>query len=113
MTDVCLADGYIYAATAAGIYRASSNSPILEDANQWQKLSQPTGNALALTTLNDTAYAAIGALGGDAAIWRITPDGANKVTTIKKFRHLDSANGKMTVTSTNAVRIFSDLAKRG
>ena len=107
VTDVCLADGYIYAATSSGIFRAPSNSQILEDANQWQMLSQPTGNTLALETLNDTAYAAIGSLGGDAAIWRITPDGAMKVTTIKKFRHLDAANGKMTVTSTNAVRIFS------
>lgn len=107
VTDIALADGYIYAATAAGIYRASSNSQILEDANQWQKISQPSGNTIALAALNDTIYAAVGTLGANATIWQITPNGAAKATTIKNFRHLDTANGKFTITSTDAVRIFS------
>lgn len=107
VADVSLADSSIYAATAEGIYRTNANSRILEDANQWQKLAKPTGNVIALETLNDTLYAAIGSLGGNAAIWQVTPNSATKVKTIARFRSLSAAYGKFTVATNTTVNIFS------
>lgn len=106
VTDVALAGGYIYAATSAGIYRAKSDSRILEDAAQWSLMGSPSGNALKLESRADTVFAAVGSLGSNAEIWKIVDGQASKVLSIGTFRHMSESGGKMIVTQNGAVNIY-------
>lgn len=103
---VALTTDHIYAATAAGIYRARRDSRLLEDPGQWSLMTTPRGNALCLAAMADTVYAAIGRAGGDVTLWKITADEATAKGRFGSFRHLSASRGKLVMTRGGEVDIL-------
>lgn len=106
--DVCLAGGYIYAATSSGVYRANLSSNALEDPRQWTLLEAPSDDVCALTALNGSLFAVCGERGSECKVWQVDLQNnkATDVLTISSFRDLESDGEKLYITSSNSVSVY-------
>ncbi len=108
VADVCVADGYIYAATSSGVYRADLSSSTLEDPRQWTLLEDPSGDVCAIAVLNGSLYAVVGEKGSECHVWQVDMqnDKAEDFLTVNNFRDLESDGKKLYVTSANSVAVY-------
>ncbi len=108
VADVCVADGYIFAATSSGVYKASLSSSALEDPRQWSLLDEPSGEVCALAALGGSLYAVCGDKGSECHVWQI-PLGegeAHDALTVNSFRSLTSDDNRLYVTTSQSVLVY-------
>lgn len=104
--------GYIYAATAKGIYRGNLNYPLLEDFGAWEKISGtealPDGDTKFITSLNDELYAAVGdtIYASTAGDWNVFLSDENW-----HVSHLYAVNNHLLITEKHGDIIPSDSSR--
>lgn len=100
VNEVCVSGGRIYAGTTTGVYTAPLSSRLLEDYSQWTLLESPTGNVASIAAFDGAVYAAIGTVGQNCPVWKITSDlAANQVfTSANYFRRLTATTDRLIVT---------------
>ena len=103
---VCVSDGMIYVATSAGLYRADLSSRVLEDYGQWTLLPDPAGGVASVVAFAGGVVAAVGEVGGECSLWRLTGSVAEMVTTVSSFRGLDASASRLAVVSSGRVDVF-------
>ena len=109
---VCVSDGMIYVATSAGLYRADLSSRVLEDYGQWTLLPAPAGGVASVVAFAGGVVAAVGEVGGECSLWRLTGSVAEMVTTVSSFRGLDASASRLAVVSSGRVDVFDSAFGR-
>ena len=109
---VCVSDGMIYVATSAGLYRAALSSRVLEDYGQWTLLPDPAGGVASVVAFAGGVVAAVGEVGGECSLWRLTGSVAEMVTTVSSFRGLDASASRLAVVSSGRVDVFDSAFGR-
>ena len=104
VTNSCLAyDGYIYAATAAGLYRGSMADNLLDTGN-WELLNKAIYTRLAI--FND----ALIALGSDKSVYRLnTSEGTSSLLRKGPFNFIHTTEDKLIIGNKTNVLVYDAL----
>ncbi len=106
VADVCVAGGYIYAATADGIYKADLSSNILEYSKQWQRLTTPSGNIQSLEVIDDVVYAIKGS-STTVNLYRLAENDTTQLSsTITNYRNLTTSDNNLIIARTTSIDTY-------
>lgn len=107
VSDVAVNTDHIFAATPTGVYRAPRGSRTLEDYRQWTLLPQPLGNVLNMVCRGDTLLTMVGTRGGEANLWRVVGEQAERLFAVGSYRHMSGDGGHIVITRTGQVDVYS------
>ncbi len=103
---VAVANDTIYAATTAGLWKASTQSRILEAVSEWTLVGDASLSYCDMIEFNGEILVAAGTVGSSNTIYKVDGDTLSQVMTQARFRSFDVEGSSLLIAETNGIAVY-------